>query len=390
MAERKDTDSLLMDWLYEPAEEQERAEQEVSAHQGELDSFRRVREAFRELPEEEPPPALTAILMHEAAKRAPARPARAATVEHDEERGFFAWLGRIFGTMMAHPAATAAATLLIVAGVAGSLYVRGHTANEAQIDSAAPEPGLVAELDRAEAPAETATGESRAAAAAEPTDEDLRLPYDNSYTITLADGELEEARNRDADKPTEKLELAKKQDTSASTRSAPQKKSPSKDFDEVQANVISGADRLISADDEDAVTSVQKPGRGANARDQKPTGGAPASPPPAQWQGNVGGDSAGAESAPPADGWAQDKHVQLVDEARRDQCAAAARTANDIRERAPAYYDDHVAGSEAYKRCSSTIVAERKRRAARSKEAAAESADQPAAADRPAADPPSQ
>lgn len=387
MAERKDTDSLLMDWLYEPGEEQEPAEpedEEVSAHQGELDSFRRVREAFRELPDEEPPPALTAILMHEAAKRAPARPARAATVERDdEERGFFAWLGRIFGTMMAHPAATAAATLLVVAGLAGSLYVRGHTGSEPQAGSAAPAPGAVADLERAETSAEPASEESKAAAAADPAADDLRLPYDNGYTVTLADGEREEARNReaDADNATEKLEMASKKDTPAATRSAPQKKtSASKQLEEVQANVISGADPLISADDEDAVTSVS---RGNSARDQKPAAGAPAAPPPQQqqWDRNASdGDRGGAESAPPPDTWAQDKHAQLVDEARRDQCAAAARTANDIRERSPAYYDDHVAGSEAYKRCSSTIVAERKRRVERrSRETAAEPADQPAA-----------
>lgn len=395
MAERKDTDALLMDWLYEESDRQSgHGTEEVAAHEGELDSYRRIRESFRELPDEEPPPALTAILLHEAARRAPAGRARAVTASPaDEERGLFSWLGRLFGSMVAHPAATAAATLVLVAGVAGSLYVRGQQASEPRADSAARSPAFTTEAEPAADPG-YAPGDGQAAAAAEPASEDdLRLRYDKSYPVTLADGESAQlpdevtrgkGKRKTADKDTEKLELAKKADPSTSTRSpARQRKDTAKVAKNEErtgiANVVSGADQLIELDDSDALSTVQSTGRSA-ARDERPSSDSKSSaPPPAEQPagGAAPGKDSGGESA---NSWARAKHAQLEREARRDECAAAAGTANDIRERAPAYYDQHVAGSDSYERCASRIVAERKRRTARkAKEAAAESADQPAA-----------
>jgi hypothetical protein len=127
MSACQDIDALMMDWLYEELGQTDQAR--FDAHvatcarcQSELASFTRTREAVRALPELEPPPALSAQLLHEAAKRAPQSKVKAA----DGERpGFWAWLVGMFQPMAAHPALSAVATLVLVAGVTSALYLSG-------------------------------------------------------------------------------------------------------------------------------------------------------------------------------------------------------------------------------------------------------------------------
>lgn len=136
MSQPKDTETLspdelvLVDLLYGELE----GEAAAAAHENiesrldlasELAELRGLRAMMAELPDEEPPPALSAQLLHAAAKQAPAgKAARVAPVA--ESTGFFAWLKRLFEPMAMHPAMAAAATFLLVAGVAGALYVSGR------------------------------------------------------------------------------------------------------------------------------------------------------------------------------------------------------------------------------------------------------------------------
>lgn len=125
-------DELMMDWLYEELDPARSAR--VAEHAGgcarcsaELAALRRTREAFRDMPDLEPPPALSAILLHEAARRAPSAEAGAVVVAvpSDGDTGLWARIAAWLRPLALHPAATAACTVVLLAGVAGALYVRG-------------------------------------------------------------------------------------------------------------------------------------------------------------------------------------------------------------------------------------------------------------------------
>ncbi len=88
----------------------------------EAEAYRGLRELMRELPDQEPPAAISAQLLHAAATQAPA-PAAAAKVA--AEGGLWASIKGFFAPVVMHPAMAAVATLVLVAGVAGTLYLRG-------------------------------------------------------------------------------------------------------------------------------------------------------------------------------------------------------------------------------------------------------------------------
>jgi len=124
----------------------------------ELEAFGQLRELMRELPDEEPPAAITAQLMHAAARARPsAAPAAVAGV------GLWARLRAWFRPVMMHPAMAAAATFVLVAGVAGTLYLTGNFgAAEPRTRSAATPPASrAADRQHESVPA----GEGRAPAA---------------------------------------------------------------------------------------------------------------------------------------------------------------------------------------------------------------------------------
>lgn len=131
MSECKDIDALMIDRLYGELDESQEAPFDdhvatCARCRAELDSLKATREAMRDLPDEDPPPALSAILLHEAAKRAPAPArARASAIDVEHRPGIFEWLAGLLRPLVQHPAAAAVATLVLVAGVAGSLYLRG-------------------------------------------------------------------------------------------------------------------------------------------------------------------------------------------------------------------------------------------------------------------------
>src|SRR3970040_1892434 len=115
----------LLDLLYGELEGEEEAaalrEVEADAERAdEMAAFSRVRQMVRELPEQEPPTAVSARLMHAAAMAAPAaRPV-------DERPGLWGRLKGFFAPVLMHPAMAAAATFVLVAGVAGTLYLTGN------------------------------------------------------------------------------------------------------------------------------------------------------------------------------------------------------------------------------------------------------------------------
>ncbi|HET9622845.1 MAG TPA: hypothetical protein VFP84_15835, partial [Kofleriaceae bacterium] len=121
MADRTDLDALLIGALYgelTPADEAR-----LTAH---LESHPADRTALAELEHTraavrasglrrlmfEPPQAVSALLVQEAARRAP------------RTRATESWFQRFVRSLTAHPALAAAMTIVVVAGVASTLYVK--------------------------------------------------------------------------------------------------------------------------------------------------------------------------------------------------------------------------------------------------------------------------
>jgi hypothetical protein len=128
MADRTDIDALLIGALYgelTPADEA-RLTAHLESHPADrtaLSDLTRTRAAIRDSRllaiQLEPSHSISALLVQEAARWSrPSEPSRS------EERGRAGWFFRFTQLFMAHPAMAAAAMLVLVVGVAGTLYVR--------------------------------------------------------------------------------------------------------------------------------------------------------------------------------------------------------------------------------------------------------------------------
>ncbi|MBI4510387.1 MAG: zf-HC2 domain-containing protein [Deltaproteobacteria bacterium] len=116
MMECRQIDELMMDYIYQELDEAQAAQvrshvDECARCGSELMGMARVRAAARSLPELEPPPALSARLLHEAAKRAPR--------SRSERKGLVAWFASWLMPVARHPLAAAMASMVLVAGAAG-------------------------------------------------------------------------------------------------------------------------------------------------------------------------------------------------------------------------------------------------------------------------------
>jgi len=126
------------------------ADPALSARLGEM---RRVRELFSSMADEEPPNRLTAQLMAEAARSAPqARASAAPAAEAGIWARFVSWLQ----PLVQRPALAAAASLVLVAGVAGVLYMKKGE----ELTSTAPEPSTASETTAQQATVEATPPEA--------------------------------------------------------------------------------------------------------------------------------------------------------------------------------------------------------------------------------------
>jgi hypothetical protein len=244
-SERRDAptpdDLMLVDLLYGELDEnaRARAEQRVREDQAlgsELDAFSNLRALMRELPEAEPPESLSAKLLHAAA--AEVSGSRAAA-QDEEPKSLWSRLKSLFLPIGMHPAFAAAASVTLVAGIAGALYVSGNlkaaaprleSAEQAQFDVAAGAPppmeapeGAVANTTLAPAPVQAADpaatapaasrdesdGVARGALARRPADTAAATPVpEPEATGALADdyGAEEQSPRQFAQAPAEAVE----------------------------------------------------------------------------------------------------------------------------------------------------------------------------------------
>jgi anti-sigma factor RsiW len=131
MADREDIDALLVGALYGELDETDRArlDAHLASHPQDrmsLEAMRStrglVRDADLAAAMVEPPAAVSALLLQEAARRAPA----VQTAGAGSSGGILGFLAGFLRPVMAHPALSAAAMLVVVAGTAGALYLSGN------------------------------------------------------------------------------------------------------------------------------------------------------------------------------------------------------------------------------------------------------------------------
>ncbi|HVV88578.1 MAG TPA: hypothetical protein VHE35_36290, partial [Kofleriaceae bacterium] len=200
MADREDIDALLIGALYGELDESDRArlDAHLASHPQDrhsLEAMRSTRGLLRDAEVAtamvEPPAAISALLLQEAARRAPA-PRTAGS-----RGGLLGFLATLLQPVMANPALSAAAALVVVAGTAGVLYLHGN-AHVVQPDRAG---SMRSELPASEgsgsAAVATAASVGAGSAAATPTptmpstDRALALRPLGAQTSTPAQGQLE-------------------------------------------------------------------------------------------------------------------------------------------------------------------------------------------------------
>lgn len=401
-------DELMMDWLYQELDESSSAR--IAEHvQGcarcaaEATALQRTRAAFRDLSPVEPPTAVSAILMHEAARRAPAVAVAAAPRTADAEGGFWARVRSWFRPIMLHPAAAAVATLVLIAGVAGTLYVRHGDdmtdtqdlkSDVAETDTAsatpAEPPPPAPSLDMPVAPATVPEQGAQAA----PADGDDESPSDrDSFAADVLGGEAQaelsremaEHRLESAAKETAKNFSLEKKASPPLAKGKKMKSKPAADPKGPIANAVSGADPLIEGE-ADLRARGGAPGGGSSAQGRAATdkiqqqkSAEPQAPPPttttpsttgATRGGTLDFDGAGDSGGyrayrqkPMSPTELKTSEGKLGAAVKKNDCVTAARIANDILDRNGEYAYKKVAGQT--KPCQMAVNRERTSRSAR-------------------------
>jgi hypothetical protein len=438
--DRQDIDALLIGALYgelTPADEA-RLAAHLESHptdRGALDDLKSARQAVRESRifelQLDPPQALSALLLQEAHRRAPKRVAKAEEKE--------SWFYRFTRSFLAHPAMAAAAMLVLVVGVAGTLYMKkgDQYADKEVLAEAAPQQAAAPELEStvtgttAEAPADPAMP-AGAAGSAYRVGLDDKAPAEEQAPQKLdaleVRGNAELAKQEQQGALRERNEAKNKKASTAIVVDTPRPQP--KELPEPRAKGVKAADEGAAYDrfsDGDSVvggvgsTTIATGGGGAASGRGVITPGAgpsrsapaqatpPAPPPPpaaaapapstvaesrapakptAKPSVTKEAEKAEAPSADPAPAkdssliaWAKAEHSRTVALANKGDCVAAAKAAVVVLNRAPDYYQQFMATDRLLKKCQAYVTAERDAEASRKQQRApkrATAADEPA------------
>lgn len=406
MVDRQDIDALLVGSLYGElsSTEEARLAAHLESHPADrtaLADLTRARAVVRESRilqvQFDPPQSISALLMQEAARRAP------------KVRDGESWFQRFMRSFIAHPAMAAAAMLVLIIGVAGTVYMRqgDHYAKQTADDNAslesraapAAQPPAVADSEAnkngfgADKAGEGRAGDQPAIAQAGSASDEFKVTMDDGVAKKdiVLDGK-DRARKSDPvaqTKPAEKKkgasdlgfqeqqklaseELAKEEAserketpkvaTNAPAKTAPKPAAPSRRLDvttpsqgpkDLDSVTVTG--RLDDKRDTSGSTTVAGAGGASTPRTPTPGNVAPPPPPP----------PAPAEKPDPLIAWAKEQHAKVVAAVRAGNCQNAANIAVQISNRAPAYYASNVAEDRTVKPCMSYITAQREKEAER-------------------------
>jgi hypothetical protein len=254
MVDRHDIDALLIGSLYGElsSADEARLKAHLESHPADrtaLDGLTRARDAVRasrifEI-QAEPPQSISALLLQEAVRRAPRK-----------EEGWFARLRRSF---LMHPAMAAAAMMVLVVGVAGTLYLRkgDHFASPEVASYEAEGQGRAKEQEPAMAPGTPSAMTPAPAGAAVADEADMAPPTGQAQATAAAEPSADTAA------------FAKSPRVSAG-KPAPAPAEDAKKADRLERTV--GSYRATLADGED------RGGGGRSEQQAKPADVAPAQP----------------------------------------------------------------------------------------------------------------
>jgi hypothetical protein len=419
--DRQDIDALLIGALYgelTPSDEA-RLTAHLDSHptdRGALDDLKSARQFVRESRifdlQFDPPQSVSALLLQEAHRRAPKR-----VVARDEQEGWFYRFTRMF---LAHPAMAAAAMLVLVVGVAGTLYMRkGDQYTQPEI--AQPTLDQKNEVAAATPTTEVPPADPGLAQAAAGSGFEVGLhdkDEGGALESTRDRGDLakrqgEEQKNKQANAVVVATPDRQPKDLEAAPRPKAAKKGSTDGFAgndrAFDDSVVGGAGTATIAP---GATSGGAPsGRVATTTPSTSSagparGGAPSPPPPpaaaptavaesttkptspAPSKPTVAKEAEKNEAKPDAAGakdanliaWAKGQHSSAVALASKGDCTAAAKVAVAIQNRAPDYYTQYMTTDRALKKCQAYIAAERDADAERSGKARAQkrvNADEP-------------
>lgn len=424
MVDRQDIDALLIGSLYGElsSTEEARLKAHLDAHPADraaLAELSQTRETVRNRlleVEVEPPSSISALLMQEAARRAP-------RLKSEGEREREGWFARFVRSFVAHPAMAAAMMLVVVVGVAGTMYLRkgdhfaettAGTEARAQLEAPAEEAALAPELGAKDKAAElpAAAPVTGGEVGGEAGGEAEAVPgRARGYTVALDEGGEDRdgwsgkdtKREVKADaiaatheaKPREpSAEPAMERGRPASKQAAPPadaarspkgagpgflevttqqspKNAAVKELDDAPepakkqraaeppvASKPMPAPRTVARDDDRA-------GTGAGARSEGaavPTAPMPAAPPPPPPAIAPAQPSPDVPRAAEADAeWAKSQHARVVAQVRAGNCRDAATLAVTLSNRAPGYFAQNVESDRAVKDCLALINVEREK-----------------------------
>jgi hypothetical protein len=405
MVDRQDIDALLIGSLYGElsSTEEARLAAHLESHPADrtaLADLTRARAVVRESRilqvQFEPPQSISALLMQEAVRRAP------------KPREEMNWFQRFMRSVLLHPAMAAAAMLVLIIGVAGTMYLKQGDQYVGPKKAPAPEitTSNAAGDQTAMLPPATTTADAPTAA---PTDqyqvalddgaggkmadrsEDEKSLADKGKQVAAAEtkkAQLEsqlalESRRREVAK-NEKAEVALAKESAAAKQEPPKaaeeqpvakKAKPSKGYIEVttpdqRPKDFEGNTTVAGRGDaskQDSVAS-NRPGGGAVPKapasgSTAPTTPMPAPPPPAE--------NKPADAKPdPMLAWAKEQHGKAIVAAKKD-CKLAASIVTQISNRAPAYYSANIENDRALKSCQQYIAQEREKELERANRAKA-------------------
>jgi hypothetical protein len=405
MVDRQDIDALLIGSLYGElsSTEEARLAAHLESHPADrtaLADLTRARAVVRESRilqvQFEPPQSISALLMQEAVRRAPKR------------REEMNWFQRFMRSVLLHPAMAAAAMLVLIIGVAGTMYLKQgdqyagpkKSPEITTSKSAGDQTAMLPPPTTADAPTVAPTEQYQVALddgaggkmADRSEDEQSKSLADKRKQVAAAEtkkAQLEsqlamESRRREVAKnekalakesPAPKNEPPKAAEEQPVAKSAPKAK-PSKGYIEVttpdqrpkdfegNATVAGRGD----ASKQDSVAS-NRPGGGSVPKapatgSTVPTTPMPSPPPPPA-------ENKPAEAKPdPMLAWAKEQHGKAIAAAKKD-CKLAASIVTQISNRAPAYYSANIENDRALKSCQQYIAQEREKELERANRAKA-------------------
>lgn len=425
MLERQDIDALLVGALYGELSSTEQAQ--LTAHleshpadRSALDDLKAVRERLTSSRifevQLEPPQSVSALLLQEAARRAPKQ-----VVAADKKES---WFDRFVRSFIAHPAMAAAATLVLVLGVAGTIYLNGGETSQPRVAQSEE----TIEKNLTAAPSEGAWGSSSmgapmraldpnatppAVAAATPTpdqgaagagdfkrdsvqvalDEDKiaktgsvtsDVPARNREQLGFADGKTKQEATHHAAESSADLAKAPAKAQKGRYVEVPKEEPQPKDLEnELQNSDSSGKDVVAKNDRAEASRGAGPGGGTANgnfaapaatvAQQQRPAAAPPPPPAPVAATGAAADTVAAKPPAKPdaSLAWAKDQHAKIIALVKDGKCSAAVPLAATLKTRAPDYYATNVATDRALKSCMQYVNDSTTERAAEKKAAKA-------------------